>query len=74
MVAYNLRKVEIRDRCPVPPLRYSRYSIGAVPRLVAPIAWVRFPVAAILFVLFGGFVLFFPFPALVDILGGPHKF
>ena len=44
MVAYNLRKVEIRDRCPAPPL--GRHSIGAVPRLVAPIAWVRFPVAA----------------------------
>ena len=47
MVAYNLRKVEIRDRCPAPPLRLTcRYSIGAVPRLVAPIAWVRIPVAA----------------------------
>ena len=43
MVAYNLRKVENRDRYPDPP---RRYSIGAVPRLVAPIAWVRFPVAA----------------------------
>ena len=29
------------------PLR--RYSIGAVPRLVAPVAWVRFPVVAFLF-------------------------
>ena len=45
MVAYNLRKVENRDRYPDPPLN-CRYSIGAVPRLVAPVAPVRFRVAA----------------------------
>ena len=45
MVAYNLRKVENRDRYPDPPLT-CRYSIGAVPRLVAPVAPVRFRVAA----------------------------
>ena len=48
MVAYNLRKVENRDRYPDPPVG-SRYSIVAVPRLVAPVAPVRFRVAAILF-------------------------
>ncbi len=31
----------------MPGTSTRRYSIGAVPRLVAPIAWVRFPVAAI---------------------------
>ena len=45
MVAYNLRKVENRDRYPDPPLN-CRYSIGAVPRLVAPVAPVRFRVVA----------------------------
>ena len=45
MVAYNLRKVENRDRYPDPPVG-SRYSIVAVPRLVAPVAPVRFRVAA----------------------------
>ena len=49
MVAYNLRKVENRDRYPDPPLN-CRYSIGAVPRLVAPVAPVRFRVAAFFFV------------------------
>ena len=49
MVAYNLRKVENRDRYPDPPLN-CRYSIGAVPRLVAPVAPVRFRVAASFFV------------------------
>ena len=54
MVAYNLRKVENRDRYPDPPrteICVRRHSIGAVPRLVAPIAWVRFPVAAFWFFL-----------------------
>ena len=46
MVAYNLRKVENRDRYPDPPVNFSRYSIVAVPRLVAPVAPVRFRVAA----------------------------
>ena len=50
MVAYNLRKVENRDRYPDPPLS-SRYSIVAVPRLVAPVAPVRFRVAALFLVL-----------------------
>ena len=45
MVAYNLRKVENRDLYPDPPLN-CRYSIGAVPRLVAPVAPVRFRVVA----------------------------
>ena len=48
MVAYNLRKVENRDRYPDPPVG-SRYSIVAVPRLVAPVAPVRFRVAAVTF-------------------------
>ena len=48
MVAFILRKDKNRDRYPDPPVP-SRYSIGAVPRLVAPVAPVRFRVAAVAF-------------------------
>ena len=52
MVAYNLRKVENRDRYPDPPSISRRHSIGAVPRLVAPVAPVRFRVAASFYFIF----------------------
>ena len=48
MVAYNLRKVENRDRYPAPPYT-SRNSLVAGFRVVAAAAWVRFPVSASLF-------------------------
>ena len=48
MVAYNLRKVENRDRYPDPPYT-SRNSLVAGLRVVAAAAWVRFPVSASLF-------------------------
>ena len=48
MVAYNLRKVENRDRYPDPPVAYyRRNSLVAGLRVVAAAAWVRFPVSAI---------------------------
>ena len=51
MVAYNLRKVENRDRYPDPPMHGDcRNSLVAGLRVVAAAAWVRFPVSAILFV------------------------
>ena len=51
MVAYNLRKVENRDRYPDPPFASNRRnSLVAGLRVVAAAAWVRFPVSAILFV------------------------
>ena len=47
MVAYNLRKVENRDRYPDPPVAYyRRNSLVAGLRVVAAAAWVRFPVSA----------------------------
>ena len=50
MVAYNLRKVENRDRYPDPPFASNRRnSLVAGLRVVAAAAWVRFPVSAILF-------------------------
>ena len=52
MVAYNLRKVENRDRYPDPPY-FSRNSLVAGLRVVAAAAWVRFPVSA------GAFFTFF---------------
>ena len=58
MVAYNLRKVENRDRYPDPPKHGDcRNSLVAGLRVVAAAAWVRFPVSAILFVCI--FLLFF---------------
>ena len=56
MVAYNLRKVENRDRYPDPPVAsYRRNSLVAGLRVVAAAAWVRFPVSAahFCFCLFG---------------------
>ena len=51
MVAYNLRKVENRDRYPDPPFASNRRnSLVAGLRVVAAAAWVRFPVSAIPFV------------------------
>ena len=51
MVAYNLRKVENRDRYPDPPFASNRRnSLVAGLRVVAAAAWVRFPVSAIRFV------------------------
>ena len=51
MVAYNLRKVENRDRYPDPPFTSNRRnSLVAGLRVVAAAAWVRFPVSAIRFV------------------------
>ena len=51
MVAYNLRKVENRDRYPDPPFASNRRnSLVAGLRVVAAAAWVRFPVSAIHFV------------------------
>ena len=53
MVAYNLRKVENRDRYPDPPVAsYRRNSLVAGLRVVAAAAWVRFPVSAVHFFLF----------------------
>lgn len=50
MVAYNLRKVENRDRYPDPPFASNRRnSLVAGLRVVAAAAWVRFPVSAFLF-------------------------
>ena len=50
MVAYNLRKVENRDRYPDPPVAYlRRNSLVAGLRVVAAAAWVRFPVSAVHF-------------------------
>ena len=50
MVAYNLRKVENRDRYPDPPVAYyRRNSLVAGLRVVAAAAWVRFPVSAMHF-------------------------
>ena len=50
MVAYNLRKVENRDRYPDPPVAsYRRNSLVAGLRVVAAAAWVRFPVSAVNF-------------------------
>ena len=50
MVAYNLRKVENRDRYPDPPFTFDRRnSLVAGLRVVAAAAWVRFPVSAFLF-------------------------
>lgn len=50
MVAYNLRKVENRDRYPDPPVAsYRRNSLVAGLRVVAAAAWVRFPVSAVSF-------------------------
>ena len=50
MVAYNLRKVENRDRYPDPPMHGDcRNSLVAGLRVVAAAAWVRFPVSALLF-------------------------
>ena len=47
MVAYNLRKVENRDRYPDPPFASNRRnSLVAGLRVVAAAAWVRFPVSA----------------------------
>ena len=47
MVAYNLRKVENRDRYPDPPKHGDRRnSLVAGLRVVAAAAWVRFPVSA----------------------------
>ena len=69
MVAYNLRKVENRDRYPDPPL-YRRYSIGAVPRLVAPVAPVRFRVAALGFWI-SDYFCFLDFAQIA--LGGPVR-
>ena len=47
MVAYNLRKVENRDRYPDPPMHGDcRNSLVAGLRVVAAAAWVRFPVSA----------------------------
>ena len=46
MVAYNLRKVENRDRYPDPPFTARRNSLVAGLRVVAAAAWVRFPVSA----------------------------
>ena len=52
MVAYNLRKVENRDRYPDPPVHGDcRNSLVAGLRVVAAAAWVRFPVSASLFFL-----------------------
>ena len=55
-VVFNPSKVKIRVRVPMdafgggnPPPFPCRYSLGAGPRLVAPIAWVRIPVAAFFF-------------------------
>ena len=49
MVAYNLRKVENRDRYPDPPVAsYRRNSLVAGLRVVAAAAWVRFPVSAVM--------------------------
>ena len=43
MVAYNLRKVENRDRYPDPPFASNRRnSLVAGLRVVAAAAWVRF--------------------------------
>ena len=51
MVAYNLRKVENRDRYPDPPVAfYRRNSLVAGLRVVAAAAWVRFPVSAFGFI------------------------
>ena len=47
MVAYNLRKVENRDRYPDPPFTARRNSLVAGLRVVAAAAWVRFPVSAV---------------------------
>ena len=59
MVAYNLRKVENRDRYPDPPFtRNRRNSLVAGLRVVAAAAWVRFPVSALHFG-FNFFRLFF---------------
>ena len=62
-VVFNPSKVKIRVRVPMdafgggnPPPFPCRYSLGAGPRLVAPIAWVRIPVAAF----FGSAVAGFP--------------
>ena len=53
MVAYNLRKVENRDRYPDPPMHGDcRNSLVAGLRVVAAAAWVRFPVSASLFLFF----------------------
>ena len=53
MVAYNLRKVENRDRYPDPPFTSNRRnSLVAGLRVVAAAAWVRFPVSASLFLFF----------------------
>ena len=53
MVAYNLRKVENRDRYPDPPrTMLSRNSLVAGLRVVAAAAWVRFPVSATVFSFF----------------------
>ena len=50
MVAYNLRKVENRDRYPDPPFASNRRnSLVAGLRVVAAAAWVRFPVSAAFF-------------------------
>ena len=50
MVAYNLRKVENRDRYPDPPFASNRRnSLVAGLRVVAAAAWVRFPVSASFF-------------------------
>ena len=47
---------------PTSPTRISRrYSLGAGPRLVAPIAWVRIPVAAFFFFFFFLFSYLFCF-------------
>ena len=47
-VVFNPSKVKIRVRVPMNAL-FGRHSLGAGPRLVAPIAWVRIPVTAFLF-------------------------
>ena len=47
-VVFNPSKVKIRVRVPMNAL-CGRHSLGAGPRLVAPIAWVRIPVTAFLF-------------------------
>ena len=51
MVAYNLRKVENRDRYLDPSVAcYRRNSLVAGLRVVAAAAWVRFPVSAFGFI------------------------
>ena len=49
-VVFNPSKVKIRVRVPM-NAPFGRHSLGAGPRLVAPIAWVRIPVTAFFFFL-----------------------